>query len=131
MNTAWPHFVGVFETRFDADESLKKIEHKIKALQESPSPLRGQNKVGKYENQKAKLLYQKRGAELFDRDWAEICAVFAMRIGELHGKDRKFDSKAKNILADFTLQLTQACQIQAKGKQKARRFLPQSKKDYE
>lgn len=126
----WQTLVYVFETKFDADESLKKIEYKIKAIQDSP--LRGyHSKLSKYDDQKAKLVFVKFGAELFDRDWAEIFAIFVLRAGELTGKDRRFSAKAKKILADSIPAFNHAVNTCSKRKVSSRRYFPQSRKDYE
>lgn len=129
MNEHWQTLVSIFETHFDAEESLKKADHKIKALQENP--LKGQNKVSKYEGQKAKLFNAKRGAELYDRDWAEIISIFVLRMGELHGKDRKFDMKAKKLLVDSLPLITRAAELPPHKRSIARKYFPSSKKDYE
>lgn len=81
--------------------------------------------------QKAKLFNAKRGAELFDRDWAEICTVFAIRVGEVPAKDRKFEAKAKKVLSEFVPAFVEATQRPLKEKQVTRRHFPYSKKDYE
>ena len=119
----------MFETRFDADESLKKADHKIKALQDNA--LKSQHKIAKYEMQKARLFNAKRGAELLDRDWAEVCTVFALRLGEVQARDKKFESKGKKVLSEFVHVFRQAIQRPLKEKQMARRHFSQSTKDHQ
>lgn len=93
--------------------------------------MKGQNKITKYEGQKAKLFAAKKGAELFDRDWAEIFVIFSLRMGELHGKDKKFDIKAKKILADSVPIFVQAASVPAHKRGLVRKYFPHSRKDYE
>lgn len=136
---AFPTLLGVFEANFDAEESVKKADLKIRAIAESSSPLRGQGRVPRYEEQKARLINAKRGAEQFDRDWASILLVFCLRESGVTVKDKKFDAKAKPAVAAFCDKISAAVGKAVGGnrtthpdrKVKARRWFPQSQKDYE
>ena len=117
------------ESKTDPEESLKAVDQKINSIVESPQKgSGGRSKLAKYKNQKAKLISLKRGSEMLDEDWAEILGAFAVRVQDIHAKDRKFEQKATKILEDFTQSLTR---IEGRRPQKPARVFPFSKKDYE
>lgn len=99
MKKSGPILIGIIESRLDPEESLKKIDHKIKGMEDATT--RSQSKIEKYLTQKAKNIDLKKGLEMFDKEWADILLIFSMRSEELHGKDRKFDAKAKKIISSF------------------------------
>lgn len=117
----------IIDSLLEPEESIKRIESKMKALVESP--MRSNNKLRKYESRMAKLINLRRGFELFDDEWASVILIFAIRISDVNPKDKKFETKAKKSLESFIIQL------QTQGpkslKTKTARVFAFSQKDYE
>ena len=90
--------------------------------------MRGGSRLGKYHSQKARLLNQKKGLEMLDEDWAEVLATFAVRLAEVHGKDKKFEAKAGKALEGFVAGLAS---LDAKRRPRPARVFPASRKDLE
>lgn len=122
----WHTLISIVESRLDPEESIKKIDQRIKLLQESSAKPKG--KLERYEQHKANLINFKKGIELFDHEWAEVVIILLARIADIHGKDKKFDQKVKKLVDDF---LEAIKERESKQKSKARRLFPESQKDYE
>lgn len=116
------------EFRFDPDDSLKKIDHKIKLLQENEQ--RNQSRIERYMQLKARQFRLKLAVELFDSDWAEIIVVYHLRTHDLIGKDKKFESKAKSLMPGL-LEALHKSESEYDQVQKVKRHYPFSTKDYE
>jgi hypothetical protein len=126
VKSDWQLLVSVLEHRFDPEDSLKKIDHKLKILEENE--LRNKSRIERHMQLKASQFSMKLSIEMFDHEWAEIIAIFYLRSNELVGKDKKFESKAKSLLLTLVETLKQS---EYEPAQKPRRTFPISKKDFE
>lgn len=126
VKTDWQLLVSVLEHWFDPEDSLKKIDHKIKILEENE--LRNKSRIERHKQLKARYFSMKLAIEMFDKEWAEIIVIFYLRSNELAGKDKKFEQKA-NILILSLLEALKKSEYEPANK--PRRNFPFSKKDYE
>ena len=93
----------ILDSLLEPEESIKRLEGKIKSLVESP--MRGNNKLKKYQSRIAKLINLRLGFELFDHEWASIVLIFGVRLSDVNTKDKRFESKVKKSLESFIGQL--------------------------
>ena len=93
----------ILDSLLEPEESIKRLEGKIKALVESP--MRGNNKLKKYQSRIAKLINLRLGFELFDHEWASIVLIFGVRLSDVNTKDKRFESKVKKSLESFIGQM--------------------------